>query len=131
MFRHYLSGFGGIAMLVLAAGPLHAATGQPVIEKQASIHAAPARVSLVQVDGSIYIQGELRRLAGSPSRRLGGKVRIEALDSDGQTLFVRHADVSRTGPSKHTARGRFSIYVEELKAEDISRLKVGYSVGKN
>ena len=115
-----------LLLLVFQASVLQARAAPPLIEKQASLHASASQIEVIQDGDGVRIQGVMRRHSSSPSRRLYGKVGIQALDAQGRSLFNVRTDLSRVGGGKHTARARFSLYQGAVRAEQISRLKIGY-----
>lgn len=98
------------------------------IEKRPSLHAIPVGVSVEQTAASTRISGQVRRLSTSPSRRLYGRVRIEAVDAMGESLFVSYADLRRCSPARHTSRAKFSIEIASERVREARVLRVGYGL---
>ncbi|MCU7907087.1 MAG: hypothetical protein KZQ76_14850 [Candidatus Thiodiazotropha sp. (ex Epidulcina cf. delphinae)] len=123
MSVQHISKFATAAVLMLQV--ILAQAGM-TIEKRPSIHAVPMRISVEQTTDTTRISGEIHRYPSSPSRRLYGEARIEGIDLEGKSLFVTYADLSRIGHGKHTARAKFSVAIDNILAENIDVLKIGY-----
>jgi len=129
MKRYSNSGvLAALAAAVLFHGPALAGSATPEINKQSSFHAVPINVTVRPTATGTHVQGEMRRLPGSPSRRLYGDARIEGIGADGETLFVVYADLDRAGSARHTNRADFAAGIPAVPVDDIEVINIGYVI---